>query len=99
MCGVSSGISAAFNSPIGGVLFVVEDLAARWLVDGHLVLQCFVSSFFSQLVVAGAHITRLMVQTARTAHRGEFQVRPAGECPTRHSTPCHPSNEGSRCVG
>ena len=80
--GVSSGISAAFNSPIGGVLFVVEDLAARWLIDAHLILQCFVSSFFSQLVVAGAHITSLLVQTARSGDRGEFQaanlVRPSG---------------------
>ena len=73
-CGAASGISAAFNSPIGGVLFVVEDLAARWLVDAHLVLQCFASSFFSQLVVAGAHITSLLVRTARSGDRGQFQA-------------------------
>ena len=61
---------------------MVEDLAARWLIDAHLILQCFVSSFFSQLVVAGAHITSLLVQTARSGDRGEFQaanlVRPSG---------------------
>ena len=73
-CGVASGISAAFNSPIGGVLFVVEDLTARWLVDAHLILQCFVSSFFSQIVVAGAHIGALFVQTARSGDRGQFQA-------------------------
>ena len=72
-CGVASGISAAFNSPIGGVLFVVEDLAARWLVDAHLVLQCFVSPF-SRSSSSRAHITGLMVQTARSGDHGQFQA-------------------------
>lgn len=76
MGGVAAGISAAFQAPLGGLLFTIEQVASSWRLQ--LVYRTLVTSVVG-VYVTGSIQSLLIGEKLKSTHTGVFNFGEVGD--------------------